>query len=771
MSNNVETMRDFLVSLGFDVDESGAKKFSSVLGEITSTAFKAGAAVEGAAAVILGFTAQISKGLDDLYWQAQRTGATANSIKSLGYAVKQAGGDINGFNQSVERLGAFLRNTLGGEGFLKNIGVQTRDANGNLRDTASLVALVGDRLSKMPMYRATAFGQALGIDENTLLAMRRGLHGYSSEYTMMMKAIGYNPDLAAKQGNAFMTQFSKLTTAMGIGKDKIGGELARVLTPSIERFTELLIKNFPTIEKIILKIVNAILTLSEILNHLVYRAVKGIRDLIGWWHTLDDSSKGLIKTFGLVLAAWWALNKGFLTSPIGLMIAALTALFLLWDDYQTWKEGGKSAIDWSEWEGTIEAAEKGINDIWKGVSDFVEMVGGWETVLWGFAVFLGGKWLTSILGSLGKVGGAATGLLASLNKMVPIISGLMTAYYLWENKEDIAQGIEESFDYTVRHLKRSIGSVFESLGLDHPWASRHEGGEITPETADIPTGDKVRDDLAARAQRGEISYEEANALNRNRHSVAGLVANQISSSGGLSFAGTKAPKGIRNNNPLNLVYAKQRGASKENGSIFATFGSAYDGIRANVKQLMMYYNGTSQAAGYQKLQTVEDIIKFWAPKNHKNNDTEGYIKRVSKELGVKRNQKLDLNDPDVMHALIRAMSLVENSNQFPYSKELVTAAITGAPDPTIKPSAPININTESMSRAVSNLGSMGQSGQFVPEYLIRNDSSSSKQVSISPIYNINVTGGQSPHETAALTGETVGRQNQILVRNLENKVG
>lgn len=140
MSNNVETMRDFLVSLGFDVDESGAKKFSSVLGEITSTAFKAGAAVEGAAAVILGFTAQISKGLDDLYWQAQRTGATANSIKSLGYAVKQAGGDINGFNQSVERLGAFLRNTPGGEGFLKNIGVQTRDANGNLRDTASLVA-------------------------------------------------------------------------------------------------------------------------------------------------------------------------------------------------------------------------------------------------------------------------------------------------------------------------------------------------------------------------------------------------------------------------------------------------------------------------------------------------------------------------------------------------------------------------------------------------------------------------------------------------------
>lgn len=757
MSNNVETMRDFLVSLGFDVDESGAKKFSSVLGEVTSTAFKAGAAVEGLATVIIGFTTQISKGLDDLYWQAQRTGATANSIKSLGYAVKQAGGDINGFNQSVERLGAFLRNTPGGEGFLKNIGVQTRDANGNLRDTASLVALVGDRLSKMPMYRATAFGQALGIDENTLLAMRRGLHGYSSEYTMMMKAIGYNPDLAAKQGNAFMTQFSKLSAAMGIGKDKIGGELARVLTPSLERFTELLIKNFPTIEKIILKVVKAILTLSEILNHLVYRAVKGIRDLISWWHTLDESSKGLIKTFGLVLAAWWALNKGFLTSPIGLMIAALTALFLLWDDYQTWKEGGKSAIDWSEWEGTIDSVTESLKKVWEWASGFVEMIGGWETVFWGFALFLGGKWLLSILATLTKVG---AGFIRMFGLPGLLVGGALLAF------DKLTDKIDEGFknlDELIDTAGDKLGNVAKAvITLKDPDASTEDKIKALMKTGVIPGSGVIGDMLDFK--NGGLS----NTWDAVKNSELGK---RISSSGGLSFAGTKAPKGIRNNNPLNLVYAKQRGASKKEGSIFASFESAYDGIRANARQLMMYFNGTSQAAGYQKLQTVEDIIKFWAPQSHKGNDTEAYIKRVSDELNVKRNQKLDLNDPDVMHALMRAMSLVENSNQFPYSKELVTAAITGAPDPTIKPSAPININAENMNRAASNLGSMGKSGQFVPEYLIRNDSSSSKQVSINPIYNIKVIGGQSPHETAALTGETVGRQNQILVRNLENKVG
>lgn len=761
MSNNVETMRDFLVSLGFDVDESGAKKFSSVLGEITSTAFKAGAAVEGAAAVILGFTAQISKGLDDLYWQAQRTGATVNSIKSLGYAVKQAGGDINGFNQSVERLGAFLRNTPGGEGFLKNIGVQTRDANGNLRDTASLVALVGERLSKMPMYRATAFGQALGIDENTLLAMRRGLHGYSSEYTMMMKAIGYNPDLAAKQGNAFMTQFSKLTAAVGIGKDKIGGELARVLTPSIERFTELLVKNFPTIEKIILKIVNAILTLTEILNHLVYRAGKGIRDLIGWWHTLDDSSKGLIKTFGLVLAAWWALNKGFLTSPIGLMIAALTALLLLWDDYQTWKEGGKSAIDWSEWEGTIDSVTESLQKIWEWASSFVEMIGGWENVFWGFALFLGGKWLTSVLKTLGQ---ATIGISRLFGLPGLLIAGTVAAlatYKEYLDSLDLTELTDRLAEGTAKLV--NAGFAVKKLLSNDPLDEKITAGRkglapfipgmgVVNDFIDVGLYNKFKNVIDEKGIIGAVG------------DVLHIKSNPFSSIPG-------AKRGIRNNNPLNLAYAKQKGATKESGGMFAVFESAYDGIRANVKQLMMYYNGTSQAAGYQKLQTVEDIIKFWAPKNHKGNNTEGYIKRVSKELGVKSNQKLDLNDPDVMHQLIRAMSLVENEGQFPYPKELVTAAITGAPDPTVKSSVPINLNTESMSRAASNLGGMGKSGQFVPEYLIRNDTSSSKQVSISPIYNIKVTGGQSPHETAALTGEAVGRQNQILVRNLENKVG
>nr|MDM8920619.1 hypothetical protein [Escherichia coli] len=46
---NAETIKDFLVSLGFSVDDAGAKKFGSVLAGTTANVIKMGLAVEGAA--------------------------------------------------------------------------------------------------------------------------------------------------------------------------------------------------------------------------------------------------------------------------------------------------------------------------------------------------------------------------------------------------------------------------------------------------------------------------------------------------------------------------------------------------------------------------------------------------------------------------------------------------------------------------------------------------------------------------------------------------
>jgi hypothetical protein len=68
-----------------------------------------------------------------------------------------------------------MRTNPGAEGFLNRLGVQTRDASGQMRSMENIFTGVGQKLSSMPYYRANQYAQMLGIDENTLMAMRRGL--------------------------------------------------------------------------------------------------------------------------------------------------------------------------------------------------------------------------------------------------------------------------------------------------------------------------------------------------------------------------------------------------------------------------------------------------------------------------------------------------------------------------------------------------------------------------------------------------------------------
>ncbi|EQV00476.1 hypothetical protein [Escherichia coli] len=134
----------------------------------------------------------------------------------------------------------------------------------------------------------------------------------------------------------------------------------------------------------------------------------------------------------------------------------------------------------------------------------------------------------------------------------------------------------------------------------------------------------------------------------------------------LNIGGSNAKnRNYRNNNLGNLVFANQEGAALEAPNAkgeqrFARFNTPEEGIRALANQVSSYYNGTSAAAGYQKLQTVSSIISKWAPP--KENNTNQYIDNVSKYLGVSPNEKIDVSNPEVMTQLVRAIATKEGGN-------------------------------------------------------------------------------------------------------------
>ncbi|WP_241167734.1 lytic transglycosylase [Serratia marcescens] len=661
---NAETIKDFLISLGFDIDEAGGRKFESVVSGVTMNAIKMGAAVEAAALTVVGFTTKIASSLDRLYWQSQRTGATANNIRAIGYAFSQAGGSVEGFNGTLDNLARFLRSTPGAEGFLHNLGIQTRDAAGNLRDTAQLVTLVGDKLAKMPYYRANQYAQILGIDESTLLAMRRGVKGFTSDYQSMLQATGFDSQKAAEQSNKFMTQMRGLANLFGIMRDKIGGNLAGGLAGNLESFRKNILLNFPKIEGTITAVLKKVLSLADSIMTLVYRGVQGAGDLMRWWDRLDDTTKGLIKVLGGLLLAWRMLNSAFLTSPIGMVTALIAALVALYDDYQVWKEGGDSLINWGKWKPEIDAAMKGMKELRD-------------------SIFSVGQEIAKLL-NIDLKSWSLKGDIADLTKQFGEFGKMMTMI------GDLINALKDGNWSEVGRL----GKALLSQGQGNP--------DALPAVTDSANS-------AADWVKDKTGFDP--------RSVGQWIRGQ--------FSGANEPRGIRNNNPGNLNYVGQNGATLEDHATprFARFNSAFEGFAALGKQIKAYYNGTSKAAGYQKLQSVEDIISRFAPASE--NNTQAYINKLSKMLGVGRGDSLNIQDPQVLATLMNGITQIENGKN-PYAPEMVLKA------------------------AQSAVGAGGSN---------------------SSVFNINVQGGGDPRETARLTGDAVEGVYRRQTRNMQTQVG
>lgn len=614
MSGNADTIKDFLVSLGFDIDQAGANKFEAVLKGVTANVLKVGAVVEGAALSIVGFTTQIANGLDKIYWASQRTGASVQGIKALGYAASQTGASAESAMSSLEGLAGFMRSNPGAEGFLNRLGVQTRDASGKMRDTAAIFTGVGQKLNNMPYYRAKQYAQMLGIDENTLMAMRRGMNGFTADYQSMLQKTGFNADKAAVQSNKFMTSMRGLTSLFGIMRDKIGSNLAGGLAGSLDTLRRHILDNFPRIEQTLTKAIKGILALGDIIGRLFFRLIEGTSSLITWWQSLDKQTRELISLFGALTIALRILNSTFWMSPIGLITALAAGIALLWEDYQTWKEGGDSLIDWGKWKPEVDAALKMVRDLKTTVNDLAKALAkllnidpkSWS-LKWDFSNFIDqmgefSKMLNMIADLLNAIKDGRWADAASIGKQMlnqgsenPSAMPMVT-----DSANSVAEWIKDKTGWDPR----SVGQTIRSIGEDEP----------------------------------------------EQHAQA-------------------AKRGERNNNPGNLNFAGQAGAELERpGGRFARFETAFDGLRALSRQLVLY-------AG-RGINSVEKIISTWAPASD-NNNTAAYIQAVSQRLGVNPQAALNINDPQTMSALMSSIIHHENGRNI-YSKELIgKAAIAG----------------------------------------------------------------------------------------------
>lgn len=112
------------------------------------------------------------------------------------------------------------------------------------------------------------------------------------------------------------------------------------------------------------------------------------------------------------------------------------------------------------------------------------------------------------------------------------------------------------------------------------------------------------------------------------------------------------PRGIRNNNPLNIRIGNTWKGEVANptDAEFEQFIEMKWGVRAGFVLLKRYIQR-------YELTTIVDIICRWAPRNE--NHTGAYVDFVSRSSGINMLTDLDFNDKTQMCSLVQAMILYE----------------------------------------------------------------------------------------------------------------
>lgn len=136
------------------------------------------------------------------------------------------------------------------------------------------------------------------------------------------------------------------------------------------------------------------------------------------------------------------------------------------------------------------------------------------------------------------------------------------------------------------------------------------------------------------------------------------------------------PRGIRNNNPLNIRKSNTQWVGErpyldgvQMDGQFCQFIEMKYGWRAAFKLLRKYINS-------YKCNTVRKIISRWAPASE--NNTENYIQWVAQRIGAYADEIIGYSEPAII-LIAAAMCEMENGVQYsPFSdQKLFTAMIKG----------------------------------------------------------------------------------------------
>lgn len=348
---SAEALKEFVALLGFEIDEAGARKFTSWLGTATARTMAFGAGIMTAAGAVYAGVYKIAEGNAELLSTAESLGMGVARLRELNFVANVTGASAEALKSSLQGLKSAMAGATIGQGGIATfarLGIQIRDDNGHLRDTADVLDQVGKRIKTMNRPRAEMFLGQLGIDKSLYRMLTQDVGGLTDAYREMYAATGMDAQRAAEQSRGFVQEVKILKEVFKLLAETIGIALIGKAGRDVTDFRRMLLANFKQILAVLLTFIQLILRVAGFFGALTIRIGGWIGSIVRWFQGLDGTTQTLILSVLGFAAAWKFLNLSFLATPLGRLIALGVAIVALIDDFQTWLEGGESLLDWGD---------------------------------------------------------------------------------------------------------------------------------------------------------------------------------------------------------------------------------------------------------------------------------------------------------------------------------------------------------------------------------------------------------------------------------------
>lgn len=214
-----DVIKEFLVALGFRIDENGLSKFGRVVHGATTNVAQLGLQATSTAAAVATAVSKIAQQYDNLYYVSLRTSSSVSSLQTAEQGMKAIGIGYDKTRSTVEGLSRALRLNPGVGGLAGALGIRTQG-----RETTQILDDLIGRLKKMPFHVAAAFGEHFGIDSDTLfmaIKQQKELTAAKEDYARRQREAGVNTDDLARKSRDLVNAYDRLTTTLGLQVDQV----------------------------------------------------------------------------------------------------------------------------------------------------------------------------------------------------------------------------------------------------------------------------------------------------------------------------------------------------------------------------------------------------------------------------------------------------------------------------------------------------------------------------------------------------------------------